>query len=211
MSIHPTAIIDPTVHVEEGAIIEAFVVLRGNTFVASSSRVDVGCVLTDTTVGPNAYVKPHCVCSEAVIGPGVQVGPMAHLRPGTVLEKSARVGNFVEIVRSTLREGAMANHLAFIGDAEVGERSNISAGVIFCNSDGVNKFRATVGNDAFIGTDSQLIAPVLVGDGAFVATGTTITKDVPPNAMAISRGRQENREGYAEVIREKRDAKGTVK
>lgn len=134
---------------------------------------------------------------HVVVGEGARVGPFSHLRQATRLGAEARVGNFVEVKKSELAEGAKANHLAYLGDAEIGARSNIGAGVITCNYDGFAKHKTKIGEDVFVGTDSHLVAPVRLGDGAFVGTGTTVTRDVPADALAIGRTRQENKKGYA--------------
>ncbi len=133
---------------------------------------------------------------SARLGDGVAVGPFAHLRPGTRLDDNVKVGNFVETKKAHLKAGAKASHLSYLGDCEVGEASNIGAGTITCNYDGVNKFRTTLGKEVFIGSDTQLVAPVEVGDGAFVAAGTTVTSNVPAGALAISRADQRNIEGW---------------
>src|SRR5262249_39239541 len=133
---------------------------------------------------------------EATVGPRARVGPFARLRPGTVLEEDVRVGNFVETKKAILRKGVKANHLAYLGDAEVGAGANIGAGVITCNYDGVDKHQTTIGEGAFIGSDSQLVAPVTVGKGAYVGSGSTITEDVPEGSLALARARQTVKVGW---------------
>lgn len=148
--------------------------------------------------GLNEKQPAKSVAADKVtLGAGARVGPFSHLRQSSELGDRARVGNFVEIKKTTLHEEAKANHLAYLGDAEVGARSNIGAGVITCNYDGFAKHKTTIGEDVFVGTDSHLVAPVRLGDGAFVGTGTTVTRDVPADCLAIGRARQENKEGYA--------------
>ncbi len=202
-SIAAGARIEAGVEIGRDAVIEHGVVLRGRTRVGAGARIDVGCVLTDVEVAERAYVKPYSVCSESVIGPEAQIGPFAHLRPASHIEARARVGNFVETKKTRLREGAKANHLAYLGDGDVGPGANVGAGTIFCNYDGVQKHRSVLGQGAFIGSNSQLVAPVEIGAGAYVASGSTITADVPPDALAIGRARQVNKEGYAKALREK--------
>ncbi len=193
--------IDAAAAIEPDAIIEHNVVLRGHTQVATGARIDVGCVLEDVQVERDAYVKPYSVCAHSHIGPGAQVGPFTHLRPESRIDEGAKVGNFVEMKKVHLHKGAKANHLAYLGDGEVHEGANVGAGTIFCNYDGFQKHRTVIGKGAFIGSDSQLVAPVTIGDGAYVATGTTVTHDVPANGLAISRPRQETKEGYAPRLR----------
>jgi bifunctional UDP-N-acetylglucosamine pyrophosphorylase/glucosamine-1-phosphate N-acetyltransferase len=129
------------------------------------------------------------------------VGPFSHLRPDSVIGEGAHVGNFVETKKTRMGKGAKANHLAYLGDGVIGAGANVGAGTIFCNYDGVRKHTTTIGEGAFIGSDSQLVAPVTVGAGAYVATGTTVTRDVPADALAIGRAKQENKEGYATRLR----------
>jgi bifunctional UDP-N-acetylglucosamine pyrophosphorylase/glucosamine-1-phosphate N-acetyltransferase len=140
---------------------------------------------------------------QSSVGDGAQLGPFAHLRPESVIEAEAHIGNFVETKKTRVRRGAKANHLAYLGDADVGERANIGAGTIVCNYDGFVKRQTTIGEGAFIGSDSQLIAPVVIGKNAYVGTGSTITEDVPEDALAIGRARQVNKLGYASKLREK--------
>jgi bifunctional UDP-N-acetylglucosamine pyrophosphorylase/glucosamine-1-phosphate N-acetyltransferase len=144
--------------------------------------------------------------SGSSIGPEARVGPFAHIRPESEIDREAHVGNFVETKKTRLRRGAKANHLAYLGDGDVGEGANIGAGTIFCNYDGFQKHSTVIGKGAFIGSDTQLVAPVAVGDGAYVATGTTVTHDVPKDALAIGRARQQNKAGYATKLRAKLEA-----
>ncbi len=200
-TVRSSARIDAGVTVEPEAVIEHGVVLRGNTRIGAGARIDVGSVLTSTVVAAGAVVKPYTVSQDATIGEAAQIGPFSHLRPASRIEAEAHVGNFVETKNTTVRRGAKANHLAYLGDGDVGEGANIGAGTIFCNYDGFRKHRTDIGAGAFIGSDSQIVAPVRIGAGAYVATGTTVTRDVPDGALAISRVRQENKEGYADRLK----------
>jgi bifunctional UDP-N-acetylglucosamine pyrophosphorylase / glucosamine-1-phosphate N-acetyltransferase len=196
-TIRTSARIDAGVVVEADAVVEHAVVLRGATRIGAGARVDVGSVLTSVTVAPGAVLKPYSVAADSTIGEAAQVGPFSHLRPESHIEAEAHVGNFVETKKTTLRRGAKANHLAYLGDGDIGERANIGAGTIFCNYDGFRKHRTEIGAEAFVGSDSQIVAPVRIGAGAYVATGTTVTRNVPDGDLAISRVRQENKAGYA--------------
>lgn len=175
-----STLVGPYVSAARDVVIHPFVVLEGRTSLAE------GC-----------EIKSFCDLNDAVVGPRSTVGPFARLRPGTILEEDVRIGNFVEAKKARLRRGAKASHLSYLGDAEIGEGANIGAGTITCNYDGRNKNFTRVGKGAFIGSDTQLVAPVEVGDGAYVGAGSTITKNVPPGALAISRGTQRNIEGWA--------------
>jgi bifunctional UDP-N-acetylglucosamine pyrophosphorylase/glucosamine-1-phosphate N-acetyltransferase len=176
--------------------------LRGKTSIGDGARIDAGCVLTDVTVAARAEIKPYSVLAEAQLGAAVQIGPFTHCRAGTRIDEGARVGNFVETKKTHMMAGAKANHLAYLGDASIGARANIGAGTITCNYDGFNKHRTEIGADAFIGSDTQLVAPVTVGKGAFVGAGSTITKDVPRSGLALTRVKQVNIEGWADRFRE---------
>ena len=200
-TVRTSARIDAGVTVEPEAVIEHAVVLRGSTRIGAGARIDVGSVLTSTVVAAGAVVKPYTIAQDATIGELAQIGPFSHLRPDSHIEAEAHVGNFVETKKTTVRRGAKANHLAYLGDGDIGEGANIGAGTIFCNYDGFKKHRTDIGPGAFIGSDSQIVAPVRIGAGAYVATGTTVTRDVPDGALAISRVRQENKEGYAERLK----------
>ncbi len=200
-TVRPGARIDDAVVLEEDSVIESGVVLRGETKVGRGAVVDVGSVITGSTIGPGVLVKPYSVITDSRVDAQAQIGPFSHLRPDSLIGEGAHVGNFVETKKTTLERGAKANHLAYLGDGVIGEAANIGAGTIFCNYDGYRKHTTTIGPGAFIGSDSQLVAPVTVGAGAYVATGTTVTRDVPADALAISRPRQENKPGYAERLR----------
>ncbi|HEX5062879.1 MAG TPA: bifunctional UDP-N-acetylglucosamine diphosphorylase/glucosamine-1-phosphate N-acetyltransferase GlmU [Kofleriaceae bacterium] len=178
------------------------VVLRGKTKIGDNVRIDAGAVITDVTVGDDTYIKAYSIVAETVMGERVEVGPFSHCRPGTRIDEDARIGNFVETKKTHVMAGAKANHLAYLGDASIGQKSNIGAGTITCNYDGVSKHKTTIEAGAFIGSDSQLVAPVTVGRDAYVGSGSTITKDVPRGALALSRVKQTNIEGWADRFRE---------
>ncbi len=192
-----TTRIGPRVEVEPDTVIHPFVLLEGRTVLREGSEILSFTRIVDSMVAPGAVVGPHCDVEGASVGARARVGPFARLRPGTVLEEDVRVGNFVETKKAVLRRGVKASHLSYLGDAEIGAEANIGAGVITCNYDGERKHRTTIGEGAFIGSDSQLVAPVTVGKGAYVGAGSTITKDVPDGALALTRVPQENREGWA--------------
>jgi bifunctional UDP-N-acetylglucosamine pyrophosphorylase/glucosamine-1-phosphate N-acetyltransferase len=206
VTVRGDARIDAGVVVGEDAVIEAGVVLRGRTRVGVGAVVDVGSVVTDSEIGERALVKPYSVITESRVGSRAQIGPFAHLRPGSEIEEEAHIGNFVETKKTRVRKGAKANHLSYLGDGDVGEGANVGAGTIFCNYDGYQKHLTVIGPGAFIGSDSQIVAPVRIGKGAYVATGTTVTQDVPDDALAISRVRQENKLGYAPRLKARLEA-----
>jgi bifunctional UDP-N-acetylglucosamine pyrophosphorylase / glucosamine-1-phosphate N-acetyltransferase len=198
-----SAYIDAGVSIERDAVLEPNVHLRGQTKIARGARIDTGCVLTDVMVAEGAYLKPYTVASESLIGERVETGPFAHVRPASVLEADSKLGNFVEIKKTRLGRGSKASHLSYLGDGEIGRDVNIGAGTIFCNYDGVNKHTTVLEDGVFIGSDSQLVAPVTVGKNAYVGTGTTVTQDVPEDALAIGRARQVNKPGLAARLRER--------
>ncbi|MGB6667784.1 MAG: bifunctional UDP-N-acetylglucosamine diphosphorylase/glucosamine-1-phosphate N-acetyltransferase GlmU [Candidatus Acidiferrum sp.] len=192
-----TVLIDPEVTAGEDTVLEAGVQLLGKTRLGARCSIGAGSILHDTTLGDDVIVEPHCVTTESRLDDRVHIGPFARLRPGNHLKADVRIGNFVELKKSTLGEGTKANHLTYLGDAKIGSKSNIGAGTITCNYDGFHKFPTSIGNKVFIGSDSALIAPVRIGDGAYVAAGSTITENVPADALAIARGRQVNKPGWA--------------
>lgn len=203
VTIRGEVYVDDSVSVEPDAVLEPGVRLRGATSVGSAAFIDVGCVVTDSKIHAGAELLPYSVVTQSEVYGGAHVGPFSHLRPGSTLETGAKVGGFVETKNARLRPGAKANHLAYLGDADIGERVNVGAGVIVCNYDGFRKHRTTIGADTFIGSDSQLIAPVTIGKNAYVATATSVTHDVPDDALAIGRTRQQNKLGYAATLKER--------
>ncbi len=192
-----TVRIGPHVEIAPDAVLHPFVCLEGRTRIGEGCEVFPFTRIADSQVDAGAAVGPHCDVEGARIGPRSRVGPYSRLRPGTVLEEGVRIGNFVETKNAVLGRGTKALHLAYLGDAEIGADVNIGAGVITCNYDGENKNRTEIGEGAFVGSDSQLVAPVTVGKGAYVGAGSTITKNVPDGALAISREGQKNIEGWA--------------
>jgi bifunctional UDP-N-acetylglucosamine pyrophosphorylase/glucosamine-1-phosphate N-acetyltransferase len=183
-------------------ILGANVALRGKTSIGDHVHVDHGSVITDATVAASTHVKPYSVISESQVGERAQIGPFSHLRPGSRIDEDVHLGNFVETKKTHMMAGSKANHLAYLGDASVGTKCNIGAGVITCNYDGVTKSKTTIEAGAFVGSDSQLVAPVTVGRDAYVGAGTTVTKDVPRGGLAISRPAQINVDGWADRFRE---------
>jgi bifunctional UDP-N-acetylglucosamine pyrophosphorylase/glucosamine-1-phosphate N-acetyltransferase len=195
-----TVVIEPAVEIGGDVEIGRNVALRGRTRIADGVRIDEGVILVDTDVGEGAHIKPYCVASESVIGAEARIGPFAHLRPGTNLAADVHVGNFVETKKTSMGSGSKANHLSYLGDAVIGEGVNVGAGTITCNYNGYEKRQTIIEDGAFIGSDTQLVAPVRVGRDAVVAAGSTVTKDVPPGALAITRVEQKHVEGYAERV-----------
>src|SRR6185503_3873150 len=185
------------VTIGQDTVVYPFVTLEGTTRIGRDCVIDPGVHLVNVTVGDNVHLKTGTVAEDAVIDDDAAVGPYAHLRPGSKLGKHVKVGNFVETKKAVFGEGAKASHLSYIGDAEVGADVNIGAGTITCNYDGVNKHKTIIEDGAFIGSDSQLVAPIRIGRGAYVGAGSTITKDVPPDALALSRVPQRVVEGWA--------------
>lgn len=194
-------LIEPGVRVGNDTVIHPGVSLLGHTSVGSGCTIHQGAWLKNTTVAEGVTIEPYSVLDGAEVGDGCRVGPFARLRPASRLLSGARVGNFVEVKSSVLGAGAKANHLAYVGDATVGEGANIGAGVVTCNYDGTKKSATEIGRGAFIGSDTMLVAPVKVGDGASTAAGSVVTKDVPDGALAVSRVRQKNLEGWAGGLR----------
>jgi bifunctional UDP-N-acetylglucosamine pyrophosphorylase/glucosamine-1-phosphate N-acetyltransferase len=192
-----TVLIDPDVTVGEDSMIEPGVQLLGKTKIGARCTIRTGSVLSDALLGDDVTVEPHCVVAESRLDDGVIIGPFARLRPGNHLKAGARIGNFVELKKSTVGEGTKAMHLSYLGDAKIGTKSNIGAGTITCNYDGFHKYPTSIGNKVFIGSDTALVAPVRVGDGAYIAAGSTITENVPSDGLGIARGRQVNKPGWA--------------
>jgi bifunctional UDP-N-acetylglucosamine pyrophosphorylase/glucosamine-1-phosphate N-acetyltransferase len=192
-----TVLIDPDVTAGEDTIIEPGVQLLGKTKIGARCTIGTGSVLTDAILGDDVTVEPHCVVAQSRLDDRVIIGPFARLRPDNHLKAGARIGNFVELKKSTIGEGTKAMHLSYLGDAKIGTKSNIGAGTITCNYDGFHKYPTSIGNKVFIGSDSALVAPVRIGDGAYIAAGSTITENVPSDGLGIARGRQVNKPGWA--------------
>jgi len=202
-----STVIGADVEIGQDVTIESGVQLRGSCRIGSGVTLDVGCVLDNVRVADGAVLKPYTVATDSAIGERAQVGPFSHLRPETELGEDVKIGNFVEAKKTRMARGAKASHLSYLGDGIVGEDVNIGCGTIFCNYDGYNKATTVLEDGVFIGSDSQLIAPVTVGKGAYVGTGTTVTQDVPAEAFAIGRARQVNKPGLATRLKAKLKAR----
>jgi bifunctional UDP-N-acetylglucosamine pyrophosphorylase/glucosamine-1-phosphate N-acetyltransferase len=198
-----STVVEPDVTIDVDAEIGRNVALRGRTHVGHGARIEDGSILVDTEVGAHAHVQPYTLANEAVIGAGAVVGPFARIRPGSEIGPEAHVGNFVELKKTVLGKGSKANHLSYLGDAIVGEKVNIGAGTITCNYNGYEKRQTIIEDGAFIGSDSQLVAPVRIGRRAVIAAGTTVTRDVPEGALAIARPEQQVKDGYADAVAER--------
>lgn len=212
--INGVSMVNPdTVYIDESVVIARDVTIYPGTFIQGNTVIGEGSVIypnnriVDSVIGCGVTIKDASVIEESRVGDNAQIGPFAHLRPGTVLDKNVHIGNYVELKKTFVGEGSKANHLTYLGDTEIGSGVNIGAGTITCNYDGYKKYKTTIGNGVFVGSDVQFIAPVNIGDNALIAAGSTVTKDVPPGALAISRVEQENREGYVEKRRKLKDGK----
>lgn len=192
-----TVLIDPDVTAGEDTIIEPGVQLLGKTKIGDRCTIRTGSVLTDAALGNDVMVEAHSLVVESRIENGVTIGPFARLRAGTYVKTGGRVGNFVETKKAIIGEGAKVPHLSYVGDAKIGAKTNIGAGTITCNYDGFQKHTTTIGKGVFVGSDSTLVAPVRIGDHAYVAAGSTITENVPNDGLGIARGRQVNKPGWA--------------
>jgi len=198
-----TCVIDWDVEVGADTTIEPFVQLLGKTRIGSDCRIRSHSIIQNSRIGDDVLVRPGCVLDEALVANGALLGPYSHLRPGSEIGEGAHVGNFVETKKIRLGKRSKANHLTYLGDAEIGENVNIGAGTITCNYDGVNKFKTIIDDGVFIGSDSTLVAPVKVGKGAYVAAASCITEDVPGDSLALGRAKQVVKEGWAKAKRDK--------
>ncbi|WP_337288974.1 bifunctional UDP-N-acetylglucosamine diphosphorylase/glucosamine-1-phosphate N-acetyltransferase GlmU [Candidatus Methylomirabilis sp.] len=196
--------VGPSVRIGSDSILYPNVTLEGQTVIGDGTTIHSGCRIRNATVGDGTVILDGCIIQESQIGDGCQVGPYAHLRPHTQLRQRAKVGNFVEVKKSVVGEGSKVPHLTYIGDTNIGERVNIGAGTITCNYDGATKHQTVIEDDVFVGSNASLVAPVSVGRGAIIAAGSTITKDVPADALAFGRARQINKTGFAATFRSKR-------
>ena len=197
--------IDADVRIGADTVLGPGVMLQGATQVGERCQIQAGTRITDSRLGNDVVVLDHSVILGSRVGDGARIGPFAHVRPASVIESDAHVGNFVELKKTTLGRRSKANHLAYLGDATIGEGVNIGAGTITCNYDGVAKHPTIIEDGVFIGSDSQLVAPVRIGSGAYVAAGSSITRDVPADALGIARAKQENKPGWAAARRASRN------
>jgi len=191
-----TCVIDSEVTVGPDTVIEPYVQLLGTTKIGSESRVRSYSVIQNSTLGDNVLVRNGCILDAAEVADNALLGPYAHLRPESRIGDGAHVGNFVETKKTTMGKGSKANHLTYLGDSVIGANVNIGAGAITCNYDGVHKHLTTIGDGAFVGSDSTLVAPITVGAGSYIAAGSSITEDVPEGALALGRARQVTKSGW---------------
>src|SRR5579875_2373014 len=201
-----TCVIDAAVEIAPDTVIEPFVQILGSTRIGSDCRIRSYSVIQNSTLGDGVLVRNGCILDESKVGDGALLGPYAHLRPGSDIGPQAHIGNFVETKKVRLGRGSKANHLTYLGDAIIGSGENVGAGAITCNYDGANKHTTTIGNDVFVGSDSTLVAPLTVGDGAYVAAGSCITEDVPADALALGRSRQVVKEGWVSARKARKSA-----
>ncbi len=196
-----TCVIDADVEVGADTVIEPFVQLLGRTRIGSECRVRSYSVIQNSEVGDRVTVRPGSILDDARVAADAVIGPYSHLRPGSEIGEGAHVGNFVETKKIKLGKKSKANHLTYLGDAEIGAGVNVGAGTITCNYDGVNKYKTEIGDGVFVGSDSTLVAPLKIGNGAYIAAGSCITEDVPEDSLALGRSRQTNKEGWAKTKR----------
>ena len=196
-----TSVIDNDVQIGADTVIEPYVQLLGHTKIGEDCRIRSYSVIRDSQVGNRVTIRHGSILDEAVVADGALIGPYSHLRPGSEIGEGAHVGNFVETKKIKLGKGSKANHLTYLGDAEIGSGVNIGAGTITCNYDGVNKNKTIIGDGVFVGSDSTLVAPVKISKGAYIAAGSCITDDVPEDALALGRSRQTTKPGWAKAKR----------
>jgi len=198
-----TTYIEPDVEIGPDTIVHPGVTIEGSTKIGAACEIQANVRIADSELGDRVTINNFCLIVGARVADGVAIGPFAHLRPETEVHEGAKIGNFVELKKTSLGAGSKVNHLAYLGDATVGSSVNVGAGTIICNYDGVKKHRTVIEDGAFIGSDTQLIAPVTVGKGAYVGTGTTVREDVPAGSLAVSAGKQRNIEGWVEKKKQK--------
>ncbi len=199
-----TTYVDDTVGVGPDTVIAPGVVLEGATVIGAECAIGLGCHVADSRLGDRVTLRPYCVLTEATVEDEATLGPFCHLRPLSHVGPRAKIGNFVELKKSRIGRGSKVPHLSYVGDATVGEDVNIGAGTITCNYDGVRKHETRIGAGAFVGTNSSLVAPLTIGEGAYIGAGSTITKDVPPGALAVARGKQVVKEGWVTRRKQKK-------
>lgn len=188
--------VESSVEIAPDVTIWPGVILRGITKIETGVEIETGCVVIDSMIGENSWVKPNCHLEGATVGAHCLIGPFARLRPAAFLADEVHVGNFVEVKKTTIGHGSKANHLTYLGDSIIGSGVNVGAGTITCNYDGVRKHQTVIGDGAFIGSNTELVAPVRIGENAIIGAGSTITDDVPKNALGLGRARQKNIAGY---------------
>ena len=198
-----TAYIGKGVTIGADTVVRPGVSIEGHTTIGAGCEIHSGTRIVDSRIGDRVTILNHCVVTGSTIADDVSVGPFAHLRPDTDLRSRSKVGNFVELKKTVLGAGSKANHLTYLGDATIGEKVNIGAGTITCNYDGVTKSQTVIEDGAFVGSDTQLVAPVTIGAGAYVGSGSTIRQDVPSGALAVSAGKQRNIEGWVDKKKSK--------
>lgn len=191
-----TAYIDHEVEIGEGTVIGPLVTLQGNTSIGKNCEINQNTRIKNSHIGDGVTVE-NSVIIESTVGNDTDIGPFAYIRPGSRIGNGCKVGDFVEIKNSTLGDGTKSAHLTYIGDADLGKRINLGCGVVFVNYDGTNKYRSNIGDGSFIGCNTNIVSPVNVGEGAYIAAGSTVTEDVPDDALCIARSRQRNIEGWA--------------
>jgi len=206
-----TTYVDRGVEVGKDTILHPSCNLQGKTKIGERCVIEPNSKISDSTIGNDVTIRPNSVITESKIEEGATIGPFAHLRPLSEIKKKAKIGNFVEVKKSVIGIGSKANHLTYIGDSLLGEDVNIGAGTITCNYDGFEKHRTIIGNRVFVGSNVELVAPVKVGDGSTIGAGTTVTKDVPEGALAISRVKQKNIKGWSKKIEHRRKEMGKRK
>jgi bifunctional UDP-N-acetylglucosamine pyrophosphorylase/glucosamine-1-phosphate N-acetyltransferase len=202
-----TCVIDPEVEIGPDTVIEPFVQILGKSRIGSDCRIRSYSVISNSQIAGNVHIRPGCIMDQATVSTGAILGPYTHLRPGSEIGEGAHVGNFVETKKARLGRGSKANHLAYLGDAEIGAGVNVGAGTITCNYDGAAKYVTVIEDGAFIGSNSTLVAPIRIDKGSYIAAGSTITDDVPADALALGRGRQAVKEGWAKQRREQQSLK----
>jgi bifunctional UDP-N-acetylglucosamine pyrophosphorylase/glucosamine-1-phosphate N-acetyltransferase len=193
-----TAYIGPDVEIGPDTMVHPNVYLEGNTRIGANCQIHAGVRIIDSTIDDGAIINNYCVIRESHVRSGAELGPFAHLRPLSDVGEKAKVGNFTELKKTSLGKGSKAPHLSYLGDAVIGEKVNVGAGTITCNYDGTHKHQTVIEDGAFIGSDSQLVAPVRIGKGAYIAAGSSIVEDVPAGALGIARGKQTNKPGWVE-------------
>jgi bifunctional UDP-N-acetylglucosamine pyrophosphorylase/glucosamine-1-phosphate N-acetyltransferase len=201
-----TTYIDSDVVVGADTVIHPCVFLEGSTKIGAACEIHAGSRIVNSTLGDRVCVRNHSVVTDSTVESGSFLGPFAHIRPGSHVGEDVHIGNFVELKKTAMGKGAKANHLAYLGDATIGSATNVGAGTITCNYDGEKKHQTVIGNNVFVGSNSTLVAPLKLADGAYIAAGSAVTKDVPAGALGIGRARQENKEGWREKRRQKSSA-----